>query len=91
MDRASTRRGLKRPLAAALIAALAVVHSHGLAAQPAPSAQAQIAAAVAAEGQGSARDHGAAQALRALYAGSANVPLWSHDGRATSQAQALLG
>ena len=90
MDCARTRRWLNRRIAAALLAALAAVHSHGLPAQPAPGGPAQIAAAVAAEGTGSARDHGAAQALRALYAIS-NVPLWSRDGRATSQAQALLG
>jgi murein L,D-transpeptidase YcbB/YkuD len=35
-------------------------------------------------------DHGAAAALRDVYAQRANVPLWSHEGHATAQAQAVV-
>lgn len=35
-------------------------------------------------------DHGAPQALRALYTRTADAPLWSHAGDLTPQAQALL-
>ena len=73
--------------------ALAAGHAAGLGAQTPEAVRAQIAAALAAQGpltrQGSP-EHGATQALRAAYAQNANSPLWSRDGRATAQAQALV-
>jgi murein L,D-transpeptidase YcbB/YkuD len=80
-----------------LLAALAAVHAPELRSQqPAPSAegvQAQIATAVAAyrvPQRSSSVDHGATQALRSVYAQRANAPLWSRDGQATPQAEALI-
>src|SRR5262245_24933895 len=55
--------------------------------------QAQIASAVAAyraPQRGSSVDYGATQALRDVYTQHANAPLWSRDGHATVQAQALI-
>src|SRR5215472_446687 len=80
-----------------LLAALAAIHAPELRAQqPAPAAdgvQAQIATAVAAyrapQRSGSV-DYGATQALSTVYAQRANAPLWSRDGRATPQAQAVI-
>ena len=34
--------------------------------------------------------HGGSQALQSVYSGSENAPLWSREGRATRQAEALL-
>jgi murein L,D-transpeptidase YcbB/YkuD len=80
-----------------LLAALASVHAPELRSQqPAPVAegvQAQIATAVAAyrvPQRSSSVDYGATQALRSVYAQRANAPLWSRDGHATPQAQALI-
>ena len=80
-----------------LLAALAAVHAPELRSQqPAPSAEgvaAQIATAVAAyrvPQRSSSVDYGATQALRSVYAQRANAPLWSRDGDATPQAQALI-
>jgi len=82
---------------ALLLAILAAVHAPRLHGQPpAPAAEsvpAQIATALTAyraPARGSSVDYGAAQALRTVYAQRANAPLWSHDGRATAQAQAVL-
>jgi murein L,D-transpeptidase YcbB/YkuD len=80
-----------------LLSLLASVHAPQLRSQP--SAQAagdlpgQIAAAVAAyraPQRSSSVDYGATQALRSVYAQRANAPLWSRDGHATTQAQALM-
>ncbi|HEX8784037.1 MAG TPA: hypothetical protein VF764_11735, partial [Steroidobacteraceae bacterium] len=80
-----------------LLAALAAVHAPELRSQqPAPAAegvQAQIATAAAAyrvPQRSSSVDYGATQALRDVYAQRANAPLWSRDGHATPQAQALV-
>jgi len=80
-----------------LLAALTAVHAPELRSQqPAPVAegvQAQIATAVAAyrvPQRSSSVDYGATEALRSVYAQRANAPLWSRDGRATPQAQALI-
>jgi len=80
-----------------LLAILGAVHAPGPSAQQpvqaADSVPAQIAAALTdyrAPARSSAVDYGAAQALRTVYAQRANAPLWSHDGRATAQAQAVL-
>ena len=62
-------------------------------AQTAGDLPAQIAAAVAAyraPQRSSSVDYGATQALRSVYAQRANAPLWSRDGHATTQAQALV-
>jgi len=61
--------------------------------QAAEGVQAQIASAVAAyrvPQRSSSVDYGATQALRSSYAQRANAPLWSRDGHATAQAQALV-
>jgi len=80
-----------------LLATLAAAACCGIAAaQPAPPADgvpAQIAAAIAADGalvRGRAREYGAAQALRTVYASRADAPLWIRDGQLTPQAEALL-
>ena len=85
-----------------LLAALAGIHAPALCAQqPAPPAEglqaqvvrAQIATAVAAyrvPQRSSSIDYGATAALLSVYAQRANAPLWSRDGRATPQAQALI-
>ena len=80
-----------------LLAALAAVLAPQLRSQqPAPvaeSVQAQIATAVAAyraPPRSSSVDNGATEALRSVYAQRANAPLWSRDGHATPQAQALI-
>jgi L,D-transpeptidase YcbB len=38
----------------------------------------------------SAAAHGGSQALQSVYSGTGNAPLWSREGRATRQAEALL-
>ncbi|HEY6824503.1 MAG TPA: L,D-transpeptidase family protein [Steroidobacteraceae bacterium] len=61
--------------------------------QGAADVSAQIARAVAAyraPARAPSVDHGAAAALREVYAQRANVPLWSRDGQATAQAQAVV-
>jgi L,D-transpeptidase YcbB len=80
-----------------LLSILAAVHAPQLRSQPAAQAAdglpAQIAAAVAAyraPQRRSSVDFGATQALRDVYAQRANAPLWSRDGHATTQAQALV-
>ena len=82
---------------ALLLAILAAVHAPRLHGQPpapaADSVPAQIATALTAyraPARGSSADYGAAQALRTVYAQRANAPLWSRDGHATAQAQAVL-
>ena len=80
-------------VAIALIAALASGYSPDVAAQPAAGVAAQIAKAIPGGNSLPGRkspDHGAAQALRTVYARSANSPLWSRDGHPTPQAQGLL-
>jgi L,D-transpeptidase YcbB len=62
-------------------------------AQAADSVPAQIATALTAyraPARGPSVDYGAAQALRTVYAQRANAPLWSRDGHATAQAQAVV-
>ena len=80
-----------------LFAILAGVQAPELRSQPAApvaeEVQAQIATAVAAyraPPRRSSVDYGATQALRTVYAQRANAPLWSRDGHATAQAQALV-
>ena len=80
-----------------LLAVLGGVHALELRAQaPAQSpdgVRAEIATAVAAyraPTRSSSVDYGATQALRNVYAQRANEPLWSRDGHATAQAQALM-
>src|SRR4029077_8815552 len=61
--------------------------------QAADSVQAEISKALAAyrfPARRSAADYGASQALGSVYAQRANAPLWSHDGRASAQAQAVV-
>ncbi len=90
MDR--PRRRLKRCVAAVLVSAFAGL-SYDLYAQTAAGTRAQLAAAISAQGPITHRgtpDHGATQALRAVYAHDADAPLWSQNGRPTSQAQSLL-
>jgi murein L,D-transpeptidase YcbB/YkuD len=80
-------------LAVALIAALAAGYSPDAAAQSAAGVAAQIAKAIPAGNSLPGRkspDHGAAQALRTVYARSANAPLWSRDGHPTPQAEGVL-
>jgi murein L,D-transpeptidase YcbB/YkuD len=80
-----------------LVALLAILHAAELRAEQAPAStaeiQAQIAQAVAAYRPPARRasdNYGAPQALRDVYAQRANAPLWSRDGQATAQAQALV-
>jgi L,D-transpeptidase YcbB len=80
-------------IAIALIAALAGVRSPDLAAQAAAGVPAQIAQAIPGGTSLPGRkspDHGAAQALRTVYARTANTPLWSREGHATPQAEGVL-
>ncbi|HEV3181570.1 MAG TPA: L,D-transpeptidase family protein [Steroidobacteraceae bacterium] len=79
-----------------LLAILTAVHAPELRsqqpAQAADGVQAQIATAVAAyraPARSLSVDYGATQALRSVYAQRTNAPLWSRDGHATAQAQAL--
>jgi len=78
-----------------LLAALGGAHllaPHAQAQAP-DGMQAQIAAAVAAYRapvRSSAVDYGVAPALRGVYAQRANEPLWSRNGQATAQAQAMV-
>ncbi len=63
-------------------------------ADTAPGVRGQIAAAIPEAGAllgPWAYGLGASQALDAVYAANGNAPLWSREGRATPQAQALLG
>jgi len=81
-----------RSFAWALIAAWIGIDPE-LHAQSAASQNADIVAAVSAASallSPSALAHGALQALQALYSRPGTTLLWSHSGRATSQAQALL-
>ena len=80
-----------------LLSILAAVQAPQLRSQPSAQAAdgvpAQIAAAVAAyraPQRRSSVDFGATQALRSIYVERANAPLWSRDGHATAQAQALV-
>ncbi|HEX8782107.1 MAG TPA: L,D-transpeptidase family protein, partial [Steroidobacteraceae bacterium] len=80
-----------------LLAALAGVHAPALRSQqPAPVAEGvqdrivTVVAAFRVPQRSSAVDYGATQALRSVYAQRANAPLWSRDGHATPQAQALI-
>ena len=88
----------RSPLAVFLAATLAVIHSGPLCSQEsaalAGTVEGEIAKAVAAyraPARGSSSvDYGATQALRDIYAGRADAPLWSHEGHPSAQAQALL-
>jgi murein L,D-transpeptidase YcbB/YkuD len=65
----------------------------GAMAQASPAAAANIPQALPAAAallSRSALTHGAAEALRQVYAARGNEPLWSHEGALTPQAQALL-
>ena len=80
-----------------LLAALAAVLAPELRSQQpaavAEGVQAQIETAVATfrvPPRSSSVDYGATQALRSVYGQRANAPLWSRDGHATPQAQALI-
>jgi murein L,D-transpeptidase YcbB/YkuD len=79
-----------------LLAILCAVHARELRSQQAPAGegvQAQIASALAAyraPPRSSSVDYGAPQALAGVYAQRANAPLWSRDGHASAQAQALI-
>jgi L,D-transpeptidase YcbB len=82
-----------RRLAIVLIAALAAGYSPDGAAQAAAGVAAQIARAIPGGESLPGRkspDHGAAQALRTIYARSANAPLWSRDAHPTPQAEGVL-
>jgi L,D-transpeptidase YcbB len=91
-------RTVPRSWPAVLLAAVvAGLHSGGLRSQEpeqaADSVQAEISKALAAyrfPARRSSADYGASQALRSVYAQRANAPLWSHDGRASAQAQAVV-
>jgi len=87
----------RRPCSMLLAVVLTTVQASQLCAQQtmqaAEGVQAQIASAVAAyrvPQRSSSVDYGATQALRSSYAQRANAPLWSRDGHATAQAQALV-
>jgi L,D-transpeptidase YcbB len=80
-------------MAIVLAAALAAGGSFAVGTPSADPVATEIAAAIAADGsliRGRAREHGAVQALRSVYANQANTPLWSRDGRLTPQGAALL-
>jgi murein L,D-transpeptidase YcbB/YkuD len=67
--------------------------SFDLHAASADGPRSQIAAAVASASailDQSTAAHGGSQALQSVYSGSGHSPLWSRDGTATRQAQALL-
>ena len=77
----------------ALVAVLAAAQPADLAAQTIEAVRAQIAQLIPGGKSLPGRrypDHGAAQALRTVYARTANAPLWSREGRATAQAEAVL-
>ncbi|HYC09698.1 MAG TPA: hypothetical protein VEC10_08685, partial [Steroidobacteraceae bacterium] len=84
-DQRAPRRQWRRvttALATALAAALAASGSFAVGAASADAVQTQMAAAIAADGsliRGRARQHGAAQALRTVYANRADMPLWSRE------------
>jgi len=80
-----------------LTAICALVHAGAVRAQQvgsdAEEVPAQIATALAgyrAPGRAATVDHGGAKALRAIYAQRGNAPLWSREGHATAQAQAVV-
>lgn len=80
-------------VATALAAAIAASGSFAVGAPSADAVRTQIAAVIAADGLltcGRASEHGAAQALRTVYASRADTPLWSREGRLTPQGAALL-
>jgi murein L,D-transpeptidase YcbB/YkuD len=80
-------------LAAVFLAATVSICSQGLRADVADPVRAQIALTLSSysvPARGASSQHGATEALHAAYARTADAPLWSHDGRATSQAQALM-
>ncbi len=87
----------RRRVGVRLVALCALIHSALLHSQdtapPGGAVAAQIASALAAyraPGRPASVDHGAAAALRSVYAQRGNAPLWSRDGHATAQAQALV-
>jgi murein L,D-transpeptidase YcbB/YkuD len=87
----------RRPGFMLLAVVLAAMHAPELRSEPVGQAAdglpAQISSALAAyraPPRSSSVDYGAAQALPAVYAQRANTPLWSRDGHATAEAQALL-
>src|SRR6266403_6024757 len=78
---------------AAMLVLLSAFVSSDLHAASTDSVRLQIAGAIAGAGailDQSAVAHGGAQALQSVYSGSGNAPLWSREGRATRQAEALL-
>jgi murein L,D-transpeptidase YcbB/YkuD len=78
-------------LIAALVAALVVAPP--LAAQPADAVRVEIPTAISvqlAAARGASPEHGAAQALQAVYARGADAPLWLRDGHVSAQAASLL-
>ncbi len=88
-------RRLLRHAAAALMAVqiATLVVAPPLAEQPADAVSAQIPTAISAvlaAARGASPEHGATQALQAVYARSAAAPLWLRDGRASVQAVSVL-
>jgi murein L,D-transpeptidase YcbB/YkuD len=82
------RRGIAAMLL--MLSALANVDLH---AASADSVRSQIAGAIASASamlDQSAVAQGGSQALQSVYSGTGNAPLWSREGRATRQAEALL-
>jgi murein L,D-transpeptidase YcbB/YkuD len=74
-----------------IVAAAAGACAGELSAQAADGVSEHIATLVASTtAERKPTDHGAAQALRAVYASTSNAPLWSHDGQPSTQAQVLL-
>jgi hypothetical protein len=77
----------------AILLVLITFDSFDLHAASADGVRSQIADAVASASailDQSTSAHGGSQALQSVYSGSGNSPLWSRDGTATRQAQALL-
>jgi murein L,D-transpeptidase YcbB/YkuD len=78
---------------AAMLVLLSAFVSSDLHAASADSVRSQIAGAIASASSildQSAVAHGGSQALQSVYSGSGNAPLWSREGGATRQAEALL-
>jgi L,D-transpeptidase YcbB len=76
-----------------LLLAAAAARAHALEAPAADALRTQIAAELPAGGslpKRSAVDHGAGQALQAVYAQNGNAPLWSQNARPTPAARSLL-
>lgn len=78
---------------AATLLLLAALASFDLRAESADEVRSQIEGSLARAGailNRPAVPHGESQALQSVYAATGNAPLWSREGRATRQAEALL-